>query len=340
MSQMRWPAAAFAFVTLWLAGCGTIGVSLRELPSDPIAVVYWEPEEARRRAELMSDQQVAAGPRKPGVAEVGSIGRLFGANRETLARFPGRMSLVDPQTAEVTVIRQAPMGSLPMAWSDDHDRLLFLSNHRDGIQVHEYQRSTGEVRTVTYGEFFHLYADYGLGEQIAVLQVGEDGERRFDRVFVIDERGGVPRLVFEDRNAEAVRLAPDGRTLLYVRRALGGLGRASRPSELFLVDLATGEERALGRGREPSFSPIGDWIVYSAPVRDGWRLRRMRPDGSARSPAAASIRDQKMPAVSPDGQFVVYVGEATGLDRLFVRRIDGRGARVLLDAGAVFSPVW
>ncbi len=66
----------------------------------------------------------------------------------------------------------------------------------------------------------------------------------------------------------------------------------------------------------------------------------MRPDGSARSPVASGIRDEKMPSVSPDGQFVVYVGEATGLERLFVRRMDGSGDRNLLDAGAVFAPVW
>ena len=106
------------------------------------------------------------------------------------------------------------------------------------------------------------------------------------------------------------------------------------------IDLASGAERRLGAGREPAFSPIGDWIVYSAPSRAGWRLRRMRVDGSARSPTTAGIRDEKMPAVSPDGQFVAYVREATGLERLFVRRLDGSGDRILLDSGAVFAPVW
>jgi Tol biopolymer transport system component len=66
----------------------------------------------------------------------------------------------------------------------------------------------------------------------------------------------------------------------------------------------------------------------------------MRPDGSARSPIAAGIRDEKMPSVSPDGRFIVYVGKSTGLERLFVRRMDGTGDRILLDVGAVFSPVW
>ena len=257
-----------------------------------------------------------------------------------MSRFPGHLCLVDPRTAEVTAIPEAPPGALPMAWSNDHDRLLFLSNHRDGVQVYEYSRSKDEIRTITYGEHPHLSADYGLGEQIVLLQVVRDKRRRFERVFVTDHQGRSPRVVFEDRSAETVRLSPDGKSLLYVRRSVPGFGRSARPSELVAVDLATGDERTLGRGREPSFSPIGDWIVYSAPSRNGWRLRRMRPDGSARSPVASGIRDEKMPSVSPDGQFVVYVGEATGLERLFVRRMDGSGDRNLLDAGAVFAPVW
>ena len=45
-------------------------------------------------------------------------------------------------------------------------------------------------------------------------------------------------------------------------------------------------------------------------------------------------------ALRPNGRFVVYVGESLGVDRLFVRRIDGTGDRILLDAGAAFSPAW
>ena len=110
--------------------------------------------------------------------------------------------------------------------------------------------------------------------------------------------------------------------------------------ELVLVNLEDSVEHRLGPGREPSFSPLGDWIVYSAPSREGWRLRRIRADGSARSRFGPSLRDEKMPSISPDGRFVVYVGESTGLERLFVRRMDGTGDRSLVDTGAVFSPVW
>jgi Tol biopolymer transport system component len=326
---------------LLLPACGTVGLSLDELPADPIAVTYWEGEDARRRAELMRDE-VRVQVQKQGVARVESIAQMLGAVNPpaSVSRYPGRLAFIDPGTARVTPVAQIPRGAVPLAWRDGHQRLLFLSSHRGGLHAYEYDRRTDEVRALTAGRQSFLWADFGRGSQLGLLEVVTEQKRRFERVSVSDESTGRTRFVFEDRNAESFRLSPDGRTLLYVHRPKPPSAGADRPWVLVALDLETGEERLFGPGREPSFSPTGDWIVYSAPFRDGWRLRRMRSDGSARSPVSAGIRDEKMPSISPDGQFVVYVGETTGLDRLFVRRIDGSGDRILLDAGAVFAPVW
>ncbi len=190
----------------FLPGCGTVGLSLDELPMDPIAVTYWQGENARRRAELLSEESKTR-QQKLGVAHPDSIRRFLGMTGEPdqLSRFPGRLSLVNPVTLEVTPIAQAPRGSLPLAWSEDHDRLLFLSNHKRRIQVYEYSRSAGVVRTITYGEHPHLFADYGLGEQLVLLQVVTEGKRQFERIFVTDAEGGSPRLLFENRIVEPDR---------------------------------------------------------------------------------------------------------------------------------------
>jgi Tol biopolymer transport system component len=66
----------------------------------------------------------------------------------------------------------------------------------------------------------------------------------------------------------------------------------------------------------------------------------MRPDGSGRTPLGKGAHDERSPAVSPDGRFVAFIAEESGLDRLFVRRMDGSGDRILLGDGAVAWPVW
>jgi dipeptidyl aminopeptidase/acylaminoacyl peptidase len=334
---------AIGWWVLGLAGCIT-GIRPDDLPTDPIAVTYWEGESARRRAELMREKKKAE-PRRRGVADAESVGRLFGgpqrvqSEMQALRQYPGRLCLVDPRTGKATPLAAAPRGSVPLAWSDDHQRLLFLSNTRNRIHLYEYDRQKDVVRPITYGEDQHLYGDYGREAQVAILQMARVGERYEVRVYVTNTAGGSPRRVLEGASPEMVRLSPDGKMLLYVARPEGASRGRDEP-ELVLVNLEDSVERRLGPGREPSFSPLGDWIVYSAPSREGWRLRRIRADGSARSRFGPSLRDEKMPSISPDGRFVVYVGESTGLERLFVRRMDGTGDRILVDTGAVFSPVW
>jgi Tol biopolymer transport system component len=47
-----------------------------------------------------------------------------------------------------------------------------------------------------------------------------------------------------------------------------------------------------------------------------------------------------MPAVSPDGQHIAFIQEASGRRRLAVRRFDGSAERVLVSEGWSESPVW
>lgn len=324
------------------SGCVT-GLDSKELPEAPIAITYWEPEPARRRAEIIEQREKGTGgpegPARTGVARVKDLGLMMGGASDAvweqdLRRFPGRLTLLYPRTGELEPIPEIPPGAVPLAWSKDHARLLYLSNHRERVQLYEYDRDRREVRQVTHGKYQHLWGDYGLERQLAVLQVGVARDQVFAKILVTDEHGRSPEAVVEEGKLESMRLFDDGQTLVYVRHP-----QKDRP-ELVSKDLATGKERPLGPGHEPSLARAGDWIVYSAQSRDGWRLRRVRRDGSARASMGAGIRDEKMPSISPDGRFVAYIGPSLGVDRLFVRRIDGSGDRILLDAGSSFSPVW
>ncbi|HIL81869.1 MAG TPA: hypothetical protein EYG54_11510, partial [Myxococcales bacterium] len=48
----------------------------------------------------------------------------------------------------------------------------------------------------------------------------------------------------------------------------------------------------------------------------------------------------RWPAVSPDGQHIAYVSNEDGIDRLYLRRMDGSGDRILLADGAAAFPIW
>jgi hypothetical protein len=338
-------------LALLVAGCVSTRLSREELPGDPIALLYWEPEEARRRAEL-EEQGGSSAAAHEGIARIEELGQLLGGGDSqewaALNRYPGHLCLLDPQTLRIERVEAAPAGAKPMGWSPDRRRLLFASAHRRRTtQLYEYDRDTGEVRTVTRGKVPHAYGDYGGKGRIGFAELRTDGGDAGIDLHVKEPDEARSRIVARGELAESLRLSPDGDLAVYVRhRAESSSGRArGAPVELVLLPLDSpegevAEARPLGRGRYPTFTPDGQWIVYSGPWQGGWRLRRVRVDGSARSSLGDGSRDEKWPAVSPDGRFVVYVGDSEGLDRLFVRRFDGSGDRILLDQGAVAIPVW
>jgi hypothetical protein len=100
------------------------------------------------------------------------------------------------------------------------------------------------------------------------------------------------------------------------------------------------EPRRLGPGREPRFCGAGTWIVYTAPIQRGTKIWRVRADGTGRSPIGRGVLNETTPACSPDAGMVVYGVTEDHLERLYVRRFDGTGDRILYADGDASHPVW
>jgi Tol biopolymer transport system component len=131
--------------------------------------------------------------------------------------------------------------------------------------------------------------------------------------------------------------SPDGSSVAYVRFVSRGL------TEIWVYPFGQPElERRLTRGRDPSFSPDGKWIVYSQRVADIPRLWRIRPDGAGRTRVGrvgGKLRESG-PSVAPDGSMLVYESVRKHRHRLFLRRLDGSGDSVLLSTGDGLHAVW
>lgn len=333
---------------LWLvlaAGCASQRLSLSALPASPIAVTYWSGEDSRRRAELLDERQEVRSRR--GIAAVSDLGALvredtFDSGSELL-RYPGRLVLLDPSTKEIRPIESAPPGARALSWSDDRQRLLFTSSRSTGrFQLYELDVASGDVRAITYGTRQHPAGTFGPDGRVAFGSLDERDGSYEGRLWVTGPHAGTPAVLSTDRIVESLCWSPGGETLVYVTQRTRM--RSGRPQvERVLVARSPepgADEKVLGPGRDPAFTPDGELIVYSGPDRGEWRLRRMRPDGSGRAPVGGSARSELTPAVSPDGEYVAYVSQEGGYAHLYVRRMDGSGDRILLEDGTVMSPVW
>ncbi len=78
----------------------------------------------------------------------------------------------------------------------------------------------------------------------------------------------------------------------------------------------------------------------SATTSLSWLSGAIRPDGTGRAPVGQGSLDELRPAISPDGRYVVYVAGEDFRKRLYLRRFDGTGDRILLADGDGERPVW
>lgn len=353
---MRRIALAGCFVAM-LSGCQSfLGVADAEIPGDAIAIHYRTPEEARRRAEAARDVAAAPGaPRGTRIvghaaqlrADVGVLGDYFSGLLSPDAepeRHAGRLALLDPRSARVEVIANARRGSIPLAWSDDRERLLFSQPLPGGadVQIFELELATRELRRVTWGPPLHTQACYAAEGRIAVTALSR--EREGHSWIRISGPGG--RGPFRDLSPGPAdhhpTCAADGAGLAFARSdARGG-------SEIWVLrPLPDGTARRLVPGYHPRFSADGEWLLYTAARRDGPRIQRIRIDGSARAPIGPTARGgrgaraETWPTASPDGKLVAYVSaEEPPRRHLYLRRFDGSGDRILFADGDGEYPVW
>lgn len=329
-------------VALALVGCTPRSgprVDLDQLPSEPVAFVYIDPQVARDFAERMRElrgQEESA----PGMAKLNKLQRLLLSNDEVGGGLVGEPSLLDPRTEERTPIEALPPGTRPLEWSSDHGRLLFSSTRFDHLQISQITLATGEVRTFTTGKGDHPSASLAPDGRLVFVsnEPVPGGKGRVEsKLYVTNAGGGDPKPLTSGPSDQSPCFSPDGGALVYETRGPDGL-----PAIALLQPLDEAP-KILARGRDPVFSPDGQWIVYSQRLAAGQRLWKMRPDGSGRlalGEAPPDIGEERHPAVSPDGRYVVYVAAREGRHALRIRRMDGGGDREFFETGDGLMPVW
>jgi Tol biopolymer transport system component len=319
--------------TAFLSCVGAGRLELAELPEAPVAVVHRKPEEARRRAESIQAK------RSQGSVDLGGAGvldlnelrrRLF---REDGDDESGRLALVRRGT--VAPIPSAPRGAVPLDWSPDGRALLMSAPRSDRKQLFALRVEDGELRPLTHGPDAHPMGCYlADGRLVAVRHAGR-GARARARLVVGAAGGGEVRELTSGPFDADPACAPHGSRVAFVT------WQAGQGSLVATLDVAEEEGmRVVGRGLDPTFSPDGGWVVYSARTARGQRLWRVRPDGSGKLALGEGRTEERQPAVSPDGRFVAYVSVEDDRERLRVRRFDGSADRLLIEGGDAAAPVW
>jgi Tol biopolymer transport system component len=134
--------------------------------------------------------------------------------------------------------------------------------------------------------------------------------------------------------------SPDGRRVLFRTtregadalwwQAADGSGVAER-----LVGMANGPQEGV-------ISPDGKWLVVrtiGATTGRDIHYRAMNGDTTLH-PIAVSEFDELMPRVSPDGKWIAYASDESGIREVYVRGFPGPSGKVQVSLGGGSEPIW
>lgn len=245
----------------------------------------------------------------------------------------------DGENAQAPLISPEPI--ISPSWSPDGSRVAYVSFEAQKPVVYVHTLATGQRQAVANFKGSNsapawspdarslavaLTVD-GMSQIYLVDAAGSAQPRRVTRSNAIDtepvfspdgrtlfftsDRGGSPqiyrmpasggdasRVTFGSNYNTSPRISPDGRLLAFLTRRDGRYFVA-------IKDLTGGAETILtdgGQEEAPSFSPNGQWVMYSTRSRGRETLMAASIDGRIRQRLTSSLGDIREPAWGPFGK--------------------------------------
>jgi Tol biopolymer transport system component len=164
------------------------------------------------------------------------------------------------------------------------------------------------------------------GQQIAFRSEREGGG-----IFVMGLMGESVRRVTDFGFNPA--WSPDGKEILCATAGIENpLLRPIHPSQIYRINLATGQRRLVHQGDavQPSWSPHGFRIAYWETSRSGGRVIWTIPaDGGEPVQVTEGTSVDWNPVWSPNGRYLYFASDRSGVTNLWRVRIDERSGSVL-----------
>jgi dipeptidyl aminopeptidase/acylaminoacyl peptidase len=229
-------------------------------------------------------------------------------------------------TSQITHVEQAPSG---VAWSPDGNQLSFtmLIEEKNPWPIKMPKAPAGAkwtetpriVERLSYRRDRSGFTDNG-----------------YRQIFVVPASGGTPRQITTGNNDQTgTDWTPDGKSILFSGNRAEDAEYQWRESEIYAVDVASGNIRQLthhkGPDGNPSISPDGKRVAYTGYdwTKDTWvdsKIYVMNIDGS-NSRLVSGDWDRSPAEIrwSPDGNTLYFTAQNEGSQNLYQLPLSGSG---------------
>lgn len=116
--------------------------------------------------------------------------------------------------------------------------------------------------------------------------------------------------------------SPDGRWVTFAASTTQPISRTTIPEpDIWRVEVETGILQRITdfakTESDPQFSPDGEWIVFSAHLRNDTNLYRLRASGGGLRQVTANAAYDRFPHYTPTGKHIIFVSDRTGFYELY-----------------------
>lgn len=179
------------------------------------------------------------------------------------------------------------------AWSPDGRQLAVTLSRDGGSQIHVLDVGTGSTRRLTQSSSIDTEAAWTPDGATLYFVSDRGGSPQIYRVPV---SGGAPqRVTFSGSYNISPTISPDGRWLAYV-------GQVERGYKVHLMDLSTGQARAITETRDdesPSFGPNSKQLIYATRQQGREVLMTSTLDGRIKAKLTTQVADVREPVWGP-----------------------------------------
>jgi Tol biopolymer transport system component/tRNA A-37 threonylcarbamoyl transferase component Bud32 len=265
---------------------------------------------------------------------------LLGKNNGvmTIVQFdPKRLEPIGPEVPVLSLVQNTVIG-LPILSLSNSGVLVYATGSEDDQTVVEVGRDGRATAVMSEPAEYKDPRWSPDGTRIAVeIANGTKGD-----IWIRDTRTGTQtRLTNGSENFYPV-WTPDGRRIVFSSRRAGLAGLWWQP-----VD-GGGDAESLQPGSETDLrfphdiSVDGRTLLFRTnTAENGFDIGEMelRPGGESR-PVLATPENEGSPVLSPDGRWMAYVSDASGINEVYVTPWPGVGRRAQLSSGGGQEPQW
>lgn len=231
-----------------------------------------------------------------------------------------------------------PRHIIDVAWSPDGKSIAYCLGQYPGPQkdfeVRRLDISDGADRSLTDAKWSFIENIVWLNDNSGLLINGHNSSESDTQIWRLAlPTGTIKQITFDSSPLRLRGVTSDGTKIIATRSLMEStvwLGLAENPGSV---------QPVIGAQFEATWTP-DNRLVFPAEDTVNTDIWIMNADGSGRKQLTANDSIERLPAVSPDGRFVVFVASAGGRQNIWRMNVDGSEQVKLTDGGGETNPAF